>query len=73
LVRLLWAAFPSTSQKALAEKAGPVLQKTPRQIEKWLSGENDGKAKDVELLIGRLRFLGRVERLAQIIEGTSYR
>lgn len=71
LVRLLWAAFPSPSAKALAEKAAPILNKTPRQIEKWLAGENDGKARDVERLITRLRILHGVEKLAQVIEGTS--
>jgi hypothetical protein len=69
LVRLLWAAFPSPSAKALAEKAAPVLKKTPRQIEKWLAGENDGKAKDLESLIFRLRVIHGAEKLAQLIEG----
>lgn len=73
LVRLLWAAFPSSSQKALAEKAAPVLMKTPRQIENILAGVNDGKAKDTERLILRLRILYGVEKLAQIIEGTPER
>lgn len=64
-VRLLWMAFPSRSARALAQRAGPVLNKTPRQIENQLAGISDGKAADLAKLI----VIVGVEKLAQIIEG----
>lgn len=37
---LLWRAFPSPSEKALVDKAAPILDVSPRQIKNWLRCEH---------------------------------
>ena len=37
---LLWLAFPSPSENELAEKAGRVLDVSPRQVKNWLRCQN---------------------------------
>lgn len=38
---LLWRAFPSPSERELADKAARVLDVSPRQVQNWLRCEND--------------------------------
>ena len=38
---MLWRAFPSPSEHALAEKAAPVLGVSKRQIRNWLNEDHD--------------------------------
>lgn len=66
-VRLLWVAFPSRSEKELAERAHKALGVSQRQVENWLAGVNDGKASHLTDLI----FIVGVEKLSQLIEGQS--
>lgn len=37
---LLWRAFPSPSEHDLAQKAGRVLDVSPRQVQNWLRWEH---------------------------------
>lgn len=37
---LLWRAFPSPSERELAEKAARVLEVSPRQVRNWLRCEH---------------------------------
>ena len=42
--RLLWRAFPSPSENALAEIAAPVLNVSERQVRNWLREEHTPRA-----------------------------
>lgn len=55
---LLWRAFPSPSEHALANKAARVLDVSPRQVKNWLRCENDASLKYVTavMLIAGVEF-----------------
>lgn len=44
---LLWRAFPSASERELAEVAAPVLGVSKRQVQNWLREENDASVSSV--------------------------
>lgn len=48
---MLWRAFPSRSEKALAAKAAPVLGVSERQVINWLRGEHDAALRHVLAVI----------------------
>lgn len=44
---MLWRAFPSASERELAERAAPVLGVSERQVSNWLRMEHDPKLRFV--------------------------
>lgn len=49
---MLWRAFPSASERELAEKAAPVLGVSERQVSNWLRMEHDPKLRFVLAVLG---------------------
>lgn len=63
--RLLWRAFPASSEAAIAIKAAPILGRSERTIRLWLRCEHEVKLRDfiaVSIVSG-------VESIATLIEG----
>jgi hypothetical protein len=62
---LLWRAFPSASERDLAEKAARVLDVSPRQVRNWLSEEHDASLRyvtAVALIAGVEWGFGKMEK-----------
>lgn len=66
---LLWGAFPGDSMAEKARRAAPVLDLTPRQIEKLMKGDHDAKLGTV---LAVLTITG-AERVFDIITGPGSR
>ncbi|WP_438939119.1 hypothetical protein [Cereibacter sphaeroides] len=63
--RLLWRAFPATSERDLAAKAAPVLGVSERQVKNWLRCENDAALRHVVAVMT----LACGEEIFSLIEG----
>lgn len=62
---LLWRTFPGASMREKAQRAAPVLDLSPRQIENLMKMEHDAKLPTVLAVLT----LAGAERIFDIIEG----
>lgn len=64
---LIWRTFPGSSMREKAQRAAPVLDLTPRQIENLMRMEHDAKLPTVLAVLA----LAGAENIFEIIEGSD--
>lgn len=63
--RLLWDAFPASSEAELAEVAARALDCSPRQVKNWLRCENDAGLR----YVGAVMMIAGAEKVIQRFNG----